>query len=99
MTDAVTIPATLSVLIVDDEAPARARLRDLLADIAAEVPNAVGHAIRQRLSKRRCVVKAQRRHAFEGRRAVQTPYAPCRRRPESDRLVKELAAKAETDHA
>ena len=41
MTDAVTIPATLSVLIVDDEAPARARLRDLLADIAAEVPNAV----------------------------------------------------------
>lgn len=32
---------TLSVLIVDDEAPARARLRDLLADIAAEVPNAV----------------------------------------------------------
>lgn len=32
---------TLSVLIVDDEAPARSRLRDLLADIAAEVPNAV----------------------------------------------------------
>ena len=41
MRDAVTTPATLSVLIVDDEAPARARLRDLLADIAAEVPNAV----------------------------------------------------------
>ena len=32
---------TLSVMIVDDEAPARVRLRDLLADIAAEVPNAV----------------------------------------------------------
>lgn len=31
----------LSVLIVDDEAPARARLRDLLADAAAEEPNAV----------------------------------------------------------
>ncbi|MBL8446989.1 MAG: response regulator transcription factor [Zoogloeaceae bacterium] len=28
----------LRVLIVDDEAPARARLRDVLADIAAEVP-------------------------------------------------------------
>jgi two-component system response regulator AlgR len=33
--------SSLSVMIVDDEAPARARLRDLLADIAAEVPNAV----------------------------------------------------------
>lgn len=31
----------LSVMIVDDEAPARARLRDLLADIAAELPNEV----------------------------------------------------------
>ena len=31
----------LSVMIVDDEAPARARLRDLLSDIAGEVPNAV----------------------------------------------------------
>lgn len=31
----------LSVLIVDDEPPARARLRDLLADIAPEVPSAV----------------------------------------------------------
>lgn len=31
----------LSVLVVDDEAPARARLRDLLADIALEVPNQV----------------------------------------------------------
>jgi two-component system response regulator AlgR len=43
----VTIPnhshaqSTLSVLIVDDEAPARARLRDLLADLAAELPTAV----------------------------------------------------------
>jgi two-component system response regulator AlgR len=34
-------PSSLSVMIVDDEAPARARLRDLLADIAAEVPNTV----------------------------------------------------------
>jgi two-component system response regulator AlgR len=33
--------ATLSVLIVDDEAPARGRLRDLLADISPEIPNAV----------------------------------------------------------
>jgi two-component system, LytTR family, response regulator AlgR len=32
---------TLSVMIVDDEAPARRRLRDLLADVEAEVPNAV----------------------------------------------------------
>jgi len=32
---------SLSVMIVDDEAPARARLRDLLADIRAELPNAV----------------------------------------------------------
>ena len=31
----------LSVLIVDDEAPARARLRDLLADVAGELPNVV----------------------------------------------------------
>ena len=29
----------LSIMIVDDEAPARARLRDLLADVAVEVPN------------------------------------------------------------
>ena len=34
-------PPTLSVLIVDDEPLARVRLRDLLADIAAEVPNEV----------------------------------------------------------
>ncbi|HPT50314.1 MAG TPA: LytTR family DNA-binding domain-containing protein [Accumulibacter sp.] len=32
-------PAALSILLVDDEAPARARLRDLLADIAPELPN------------------------------------------------------------
>jgi two-component system response regulator AlgR len=31
----------LSVLIVDDEAPARARLRDLLADVSGEAPNVV----------------------------------------------------------
>ncbi len=33
--------APLRILIVDDEAPARARLTDLLADIAAELPNRV----------------------------------------------------------
>ena len=33
--------AALSVMIVDDESPARARLSDLLSDVAAEVPNAV----------------------------------------------------------
>jgi len=37
----VNAPATLSVMIVDDEAPARARLRDLLADIGSEQPNSV----------------------------------------------------------
>lgn len=31
----------LRILLVDDEAPARARLRDLLADLAAELPNCV----------------------------------------------------------
>jgi len=31
----------LSVLIVDDEAPARSRLRELLADVAGEVPNRI----------------------------------------------------------
>lgn len=31
----------LRVLLVDDEAPARSRLRDLLADLAAEMPNCV----------------------------------------------------------
>lgn len=35
------LPAPLSVMIVDDEAPARMRLRDLLADIAHELPNAL----------------------------------------------------------
>jgi len=37
----VTTAPGLSVLIVDDEAPARARLRDLLADVSGEVPNVV----------------------------------------------------------
>lgn len=32
-------PAPLRVLIVDDEAPARARLRDLLGDILPTCPN------------------------------------------------------------
>ena len=32
---------TMSVIIVDDEGPARARLRDLLADIAHELPNEI----------------------------------------------------------
>ncbi len=34
-------PAALRVLIVDDEAPARARLRDLLGDIAARHPTEI----------------------------------------------------------
>ncbi len=34
-------PAPLRVLIVDDEAPARARLRDLLGDIAAHHPTEI----------------------------------------------------------
>ena len=34
-------PETLRVMLVDDEAPARARLRDLLADIAAQVPTEI----------------------------------------------------------
>lgn len=33
--------AVLSILLVDDEAPARLRLRDLLGDIAGQVPNTV----------------------------------------------------------
>ena len=33
--------AVLTVMIVDDEAPARRRLRDLLSDVASEVPNVV----------------------------------------------------------
>jgi two-component system, LytTR family, response regulator AlgR len=38
--------AELRVLIVDDEAPARARLRDLLADLAEEIPTrVVGEAV------------------------------------------------------
>ena len=41
VTETSAIPPTLSVMIVDDEAPARARLRDLLSDVAIEVPNAV----------------------------------------------------------
>ena len=40
MTTAANQP-TLAVMIVDDESPARARLRDLLADVAGEAPNAV----------------------------------------------------------
>ena len=37
---------TLSILIVDDEAPARRRMRDLLGDLAAELPmRIVGEAI------------------------------------------------------
>ena len=43
--------ALLSVLLVDDEAPARARLRDLLGDIAGELPNrVVGEAANGRLA-------------------------------------------------
>ncbi|MEF8753764.1 MAG: LytTR family DNA-binding domain-containing protein [Accumulibacter sp.] len=42
MNAVVSPPASpIAVLIVDDEAPARARLRDVLADIATELPNEV----------------------------------------------------------
>lgn len=41
MANAAPPAAELAILLVDDEAPARARLRELLADIAAEVPNRV----------------------------------------------------------
>ena len=39
--DSVTTSEALSIMIVDDEAPARARLRDLLADIRPQLPNEV----------------------------------------------------------
>lgn len=40
-----TAPAPLNVLIVDDEAPARSRMRDLLSDCAGELPlTVVGEA-------------------------------------------------------
>jgi two-component system response regulator AlgR len=46
-----TGPAPLTVLIVDDEAPARSRMRDLLADCVAEVPlEIVGEAPNGRLA-------------------------------------------------
>ena len=41
MNDAVNDGASLSIMIVDDEAPARARLRDVLADAATQTPNQV----------------------------------------------------------
>lgn len=41
MSNTVAAKQPLSVLVVDDEAPARARLRDLLADVAVEVPNSI----------------------------------------------------------
>jgi len=37
----VSTEQTLAVMIIDDETPARLRLRDLLADIALDVPNVV----------------------------------------------------------
>jgi two-component system response regulator AlgR len=42
------------VFIVDDEAPARARLKALLADIATEVPN--GSSARRPTASRRCAL-------------------------------------------
>jgi len=46
VTDPSTAQAPLSVLIVDDELPARARLRDLLTDLDPELPNVVvGEAV------------------------------------------------------
>ena len=38
---AAAVSPVLSVMIVDDEAPARARLRDLLADIASALPTEI----------------------------------------------------------
>jgi len=50
----------LAVLIVDDEAPARARLRDLLSDIAAELP---------------CVVVAEAQDGLAAMEALQQRHA------------------------
>lgn len=36
-----TAPASLRVFLVDDEQPARARMREVLGDLAAELPNVV----------------------------------------------------------
>lgn len=41
MNTGTVVPRPLRVLIVDDEAPARARLRDLLGDIAAQHPSEI----------------------------------------------------------
>ena len=42
MNEAASLAAgPLRVLVVDDEAPARARLRDLLGDVAGQQPNAL----------------------------------------------------------
>ena len=42
MNEVASLPAeALRVLVVDDEAPARTRLRDLLGDVADRQPNAI----------------------------------------------------------
>ena len=54
-----TVPAPLSVLIVDDEAPARSRMRDLLADCGAQVPLAVaGEAANGRAALEQAAARA-----------------------------------------
>ena len=58
--------ALLRVVIVDDEAPARQRLRDLLADCAGEVPHTVaGEAAdgRSALDVRRDKLLRRSRHS------------------------------------
>ena len=65
---ALSAAATLSVMVVDDEAPARARLRDLLADIAHEVPNAVLAEAGNGLQALAAI--EDRRHAVPGAPAI-----------------------------
>lgn len=48
----------LRILIVDDEAPARARLRELLGDIAGEVPNVVAGEAENGVAAIACLAEA-----------------------------------------
>ena len=74
--------APLRVLIVDDEAPARRRLRDLLDDCAAALPLAVVGEARQRPRGARPAAGGDRRprahrhpHAGHGRHRARAPPA------------------------